>query len=124
MQTITVEETALTQDTNEQEPQMDIAEPASTMQPEAPEQEITALVPAEPEVVDGEVIEIEPQESLEDNLPPKQKPYWLLIPFTVLCCLVFLAVSFLVPLLTPTATVTIIPVERSIITTAAIQVHG
>ena len=36
----------------------------------------------------------------------------------------FLAASLLLPLFTPTATVTILPIERSITTTTAIQVHG
>jgi hypothetical protein len=93
-------------------------------QPETPEPETTALVPTEPDVIEGEVIELEPPESTEDRTPPKQKPYWLLIPFTILFCLVFLAGTFLLPLLAPTATVTIIPVEQTITTSAVIQVPG
>jgi hypothetical protein len=116
MQTSAVEEAVLTQNTHKQEP------------PEAeegrPEQGTTALVPAEPEVIEGEVIVIEPAEPSEDHRAPTQKPYWLLIPFTVLFCLVFVAAASLASLLTPSATVTIIPIERSITTTETIQVQG
>src|SRR6266699_1735149 len=125
MHTNTLEEMALTDNTSEPEPPKPTAssEPEEA-KPETPEQEVTALVSAEPEVIEGEFVEIEPQETTEDHRPPKQKPYWLLIPFTILFCLVFVAASFLFPLLTPSATVTIIPVERNITLTTAIQVHG
>src|SRR6266699_589090 len=125
MHTNTLEEMALTDNTSEPEPPKPTTslEPEEAL-PETPEQEVTALVPAEPEVIEGEFVEIEPQETTEDHRPPKQKPYWLLIPFTILFCLVFVAASFLFPLLTPSATVTIIPVERNITLTTAIQVHG
>src|SRR6266568_3571572 len=125
----TLEEMELTQHSNEQEQQPEPPETTASREPEEvkPEtkaQEVTALIPAEPEVIEGEFVEIEPQETTEDHRPPKQKPYWLLIPFTILFCLVFVAASFLFPLLTPSATVTIIPVERNITLTTAIQVHG
>src|SRR6266705_672629 len=125
----TLEEMALTQHSNEQEQQPEPPETTASSEPEeakpeTQEQEVTALIPAEPEVIEGEFVEIEPQETTEDHRPPKQKPYWLLIPFTILFCLVFVAASFLFPLLTPSATVTIIPVERNITLTTAIQVHG
>ncbi len=115
----TLEEMALTQHSNEQEQQPEPPETTASSEPEeakpeTQEQEVTALIPAEPEVIEGEFVEIEPQETTEDHRPPKQKPYWLLIPFTILFCLVFVAASFLFPLLTPSATVTIIPVERNI----------
>ncbi len=42
----------------------------------------------------------------------------------MMLCLLFLAFSSLVPLLTPTATVLIIPSERHVSTTTAIQIHG
>jgi hypothetical protein len=84
--------------------------------------ETTALVPAEPEVIEGEVVVIESPETSEVYTPPK--PYWLLVPFTILFCLVFLAGTFLLPLLAPSATITIIPVEKNVSITAAIQVHG
>jgi hypothetical protein len=116
MQTSAVEEAELTKDTNEPQP--------PTTPPEAQEPEPTALAPAEPEVIEGEVIVIEQPESIDDHIPPMQKPYWLLIPFTVFVCLVFVAASSFVSLLTPSATVAIIPVERSITTTEAIQVQG
>ncbi len=125
----TLEEMALTQHSNEQEQQPEPPETTASSEPEeakpeTQEQEVTALIPAEPEVIEGEFVEIEPQETTEDHRPPKQKPYWLLIPFTILFCLVFVAASFLFPLLTPSATVTIIPVQRNITLTTAIQVHG
>jgi hypothetical protein len=110
----TLEEAELTEDTNGQEPQPETSAPASTVQPEAPE----------PDVIEGEVIVIEPPEPSEDHIPPKQKPYWLLVPFTILACLLFLAGSYLLPLLAPSATITIIPIERSITTTAAITVQA
>src|SRR6266567_5536908 len=111
MQTNALEETALTDNTSEPQPEPPAPEEAK---PETQEQEVTALVPAEPEVIEGEVIELEQQDSSEDHLPPQQKPYWLLIPFTILLCLEFVAASILFPLLVPSATVTIIPVERTI----------
>jgi hypothetical protein len=113
----TLEEAELTQDTHKQEP---------PEVEEAPEQEATALVPAEPDVIEGEVIVIEPPEPSEDQipLPPKQKPYWLLVPFTILACLLFLAGSYLLPLLTPTATITIIPFERTITALTTTQVQA
>lgn len=106
-----LEEADLTQDTNEP-------------QPEASAPEITALIPAEPEIIEGEVIEIAPPETAADYTPPKQKPYWLLVPFTLLVCFSILSVSLVLPILTPSATVIIIPVEHTIITTSTIQVHG
>src|SRR6266496_6107529 len=115
MHTNALEEMELTDTTSEQqaEPPETTASPEpEEAQPETQEQEVTALVPAEPEVIEGEVIELGQPDISEDHLPPQQKPYWLLIPFTILFCLVFVAASFLFPLLTPSATVTIIPVER------------
>lgn len=125
-----LEEATLTQDTNKQETeepeeaQSETQEPAPTTQERKAEQETTTSVPAEPEVIEGEVIVIEPAETSEDHIPPKQKLYWLLVPFTVLVCLLFLAGSYLLPLFTPTATITIIPIERTITTTIAIQVQA
>ncbi len=117
MHTSALEEAALTEITNE--PQPETSEPTS-----APEPETTALVRTEPDVIEGEVIEIAPPEPFDAHTPPKQKRYWLLIPLTILFCLIFLAASSLFPLLTPSATVTIIPVERNITLIAAIQVQG
>src|SRR5260221_1089676 len=110
----TLEEKELT----ENEPQQDTQEPA---QPEIQKQEVTALVPTEPDVIEGEVVEIEP---LADLTPPKQKPYWLLIPLTILLCLSFLGVSLLLPLFSPSAIVTLVPVEQSLSAITAIQVRG
>jgi hypothetical protein len=132
MQKSALEEAALTQHANEPEtpePQPDIEEQTSTPEPEvgAPEtqeREGTALAPTEPEVVDGEVIELEPPEPLDACQPSKQKPYWLLIPFAIVLCLLFLAGLYLLPLLTPSATVLIIPVEKNISLTTAIKVQG
>ncbi len=120
MHTSALEDAELT----ENELQPEITDTPTIEQPETPEPETTALMPTEPEVIEGEVIEIEPPEPFDAHTPPKQKPYWLLIPFTILFCLLFLAASSLFPLLTPSATVTIIPVERNITLTAAIQVQG
>src|SRR5947209_6127511 len=116
--THTLEETEFPDTSNEPQPKT-----TETPAPE-PELETTSLVPAEPDVIEGEVIEIEPPEPFDAHTPPKQKPYWLLIPFTILFCLLFLAASSLFPLLTPSATVTLIPIERNITLTAAIQVQG
>jgi hypothetical protein len=124
MHTSTREEANLTDTTDEPKPHPETSETPTSPEPETGEQEITALVPAEPEVVDGEVIELEPPETIDVHTPPKQTPYWLLIPFTILCCLVFLAGSYLLPLFTPMATVTILPIERGITITTAIQVYG
>ncbi len=122
--TRTLEEAKLTD--TEKEPQGEMPEPAATTAQEATQPEPTPLVPAiiEPDVIEGVFIEIEPPETPKDHTPPQQKPYWLCIPFTIFCCLVFLAGSFLVPLFTPSATITLIPVERTITTTATIQVPG
>jgi len=119
-----VEEVPAMESTNEPPPEQ--SEPALTTGQEAAQPEPTALVPTprEPDVVEGEVIVIEPPKISAVPTPQKQKPYWLLIPFTIFGCLAFAAVSSLLPLLTPSATITIIAVERSITTTATIQVSG
>ncbi len=124
MQIRAVEEATLPQ--NEPEPKEGMREPAATKEQESTQPEPTALVPAaaEPEVIEGVVIEIEPPETPKDHPSPKETPYWLLIPFTIVCCLVFVAVSSLVPLLAPSATITIIPVEKTITTATTIQVTG
>ena len=132
MHTNTLEEATLPEQTNEPEtpkPPPETSEPPTSPEPEAvlqetQEQEGTALVPTEPEVIEGEFIELEPKVRPEAYTLPEQKPYWLLIPFAIFLCLLFLAGSYLLPLLTPTAAVTIIPVERTITTTTAIQVHS
>jgi hypothetical protein len=127
MYTNTLEEAELTDQTNEQqtEPPVTTASPEpEEVKPDTQEQEQTVLVTTEPEVIEGEVIELEQPDTSEDHLPPQHKPYWLLIPFTILFCLVFVSASFLLPLLAPTATVTIIPVGRTITRTTVIQVHG
>src|SRR6266852_1619832 len=120
----TLEEREVPEQGSGQEPEPETREPTPPPEDEAAEQETTALVPTEPDVIEGEVIELAPPEETTGHTPPKQKPYWLLIPFTIFLCLAFLAGSFLVPLFTPTATVTIIPVERNITLTASIQVQG
>ncbi len=76
------------------------------------------------DVIEGEVMVIDQPEQTTDHLPLKQRPYWLLIPLTIVLCLVVGAASFLLPLLTPTATITMLPVARTITLTAAIQVHA
>jgi hypothetical protein len=127
-----LEEAELPQHANKpetREEQPDIAQSTSTAEmeagePETQEQENTALVPTEPEVIEGEVVELEPQVRPEASPLPKQKPYWLLIPFAIVLCLLFLAGSYVLPLLTPSAIVLIIPTEQHLATTTAIQVHG
>jgi len=127
MQTNALEEATLTDTPNESEPEIQDTlpppEPAGT-EPETQEQEITALVGAEPDVIEGEFVEIEPQDRSEDYSPPKQTPYWLLIPFTIVLCLVLVAGSLLLPVLTPSATITLIPVEKNVSLTTTIQVQG
>jgi hypothetical protein len=131
MHTSAREEAILLEHSNEPEPlepQPETSEPTTSPEPEAGEpetqkQENTTLVPTEPEVIEGEVVELEPQVHPEASPFPQQKPYWLLIPFAIVLCLLFLAGSYVLPLLTPTATVTILPVERTF-TTTAIRVHG
>src|SRR6266699_7219847 len=76
------------------------------------------------DVIEGEVIELVPPEETTDHPKLRQQPYWLLIPLTVVLCLVVGAASFLLPLLMPTATITMLPVARTITLTAAIQVHA
>ena len=119
MHTSALEEAALMRESE------NIAElPAPPQQSEAQEQEVTALVPTEPDVIEGEVIELDSPDEEEEYTPPDQKPYWLFIPFTIFCCFVFLAGSLLLPVLTPSATITLIPVEKHVSLTTTIQVQG
>src|SRR6266516_7342327 len=74
------------------------------------------------DVIEGEVIVIDQPEQITDHAPRKQRPYWLLIPLTIMLCLVVGAASFLLPLLMPTATITMLPVARTITMTTAIRV--
>jgi hypothetical protein len=96
------------------EPPPEAQEPIPT-----PQEEVAVL-----DVIEGEVIELVPPEETTDHLLLKQQPYWLLIPLTIVLCLVFGAASFLFPLLIPSATITIVPVTRTITLTTAIQVHA
>jgi hypothetical protein len=122
MQTNALEEAPLTEPADEPQPETtDI--PAREL-PEAPDPETTALAPTEPDVIEGEFVEIEPPGSSENYPPPKQTPYWLLIPFTVVLCLLFVAGSLLLPVLSPSATITLVPVEQNMSLTRAIQVQG
>jgi len=75
-------------------------------------------------VIEGEVIEIASPDPSEDYTPPKQTPYWLLIPWTILFCLLFVAASSLVPLLSPSATIIILPAEKSLSLTDSMKVQG
>jgi hypothetical protein len=122
MHTSALEEAALTEDTNEQERQSEASETISSPEPETQTQATMALVPTEPDVIEGEVIEVPPLDESEDRIPLKQKPYWLLIPFTILVCLSILAASLVLPLISPSATVIIIPVSRDLTTTATLYV--
>jgi hypothetical protein len=101
----------------------DVTVTQSVPQPEAQEPILTPqeVAPA-PDVIEGEVIELVPPEETTDHPMLKQQPYWLLIPLTILLCLVFIAGSLLLPVLTPSATITILPVARTITLTTAIQV--
>src|SRR6266699_7290939 len=112
------EEAELTENTHKPEP-----ETPETPAPQ-PEPECIALVSTEPDVIEGEVIEIEQPEISEDQISPKQKPFWLLIPCTILFCLLFVAASSLVPLLSPSATIPILPVEKSLSLTDSMKVQG
>ncbi len=116
----TLEERELTEHSSEPEPEPETPE---TPAPQ-PEPECTALVPTEPDVIEGEVIEIASPEPSEDDTPPTHKPYWLLIPCTILFCLLFVAASSLVPLLSPSATITILPAEKSLSLTVSMKVQG
>ncbi len=93
--------------------------PEARTPPPIPQEEGAVL-----DVIEGEVIAIDQPEYITDHATLKQRPYWLLIPLTVVLCLVVGAASFLLPLLTPTATITMLPVARTITLTAAIRVHA
>jgi hypothetical protein len=106
-------------------PQTSAADAAPTSEATKQQQEAgtppAAAVPHEEEVLEGEVTAIlEP----EHQPTPKQPPYYLIVVVTIAGCLLFTLVSFLLPLFTPTATITLLPVERSITTLTAVQVHG
>ncbi len=95
-------------------------EPTTTGK-EKKQEPITALALREEPVIDGEVTAVlEP----EQQPPPKQRQYYLLVVGTVLACLLFTGVSLLVPILTPSATVTIIPRQERISTTGTIPIHA
>jgi hypothetical protein len=95
--------------------------PEQTPAPEGTLPPNTALTPTEEPIIEGVVTAIiEP----EETTTPKKPPYYLLIVSTILICLLFVVASLVIPLLTPTATITIIPVERTISATGAIQVQG
>src|SRR6266699_5119221 len=94
--------------------------PPEAQEPIPTPQEAVAVL----DVIEGEVIVIDQPEETTDHLPLKQQPYWLLIPLTIVLCLVVGAASFLLPLLMPTATITMLPVARTITLTTAIRVHA
>jgi len=77
----TREEAAVTDTTNE--PQSEAQTPTLSPKEEAPE------------VIDGEVMVIAQPEQTTDHPMLRQHPYWLLIPLTIVLCLVFGAASFL-----------------------------
>ena len=81
----------------------------------------TAIAFLEEPVIDGEVTAI-----IEPLPPPapKQRPYYLIVIGTVLACLLFTGLSLLVPLVSPSATVTIIPREEHISIIGAIPIHA
>ncbi len=94
--------------------------PPEAQEPIPTPQEAVAVL----DVIEGEVIVIDQPEETTDHAPLKQRPYWLLIPLTIVLCLVVGAASFLFPLLMPTATITMLPVARTITLTTAIRVHA
>src|SRR6266566_545902 len=106
------------------EPQPEARTPTPTPQEAAVGQETAAFMPEAPEVIEGEVIVIGQPECTTNHALLKQHPYWLLIPLTIVLCLVVGAASFLYPLLMPTATITMLPVARTITMTTAIRVHA
>jgi hypothetical protein len=87
----------------------------------------TALVAAtpEPEFVEGEVVEDlsedRPEPIAEHPSSPRIRSF-LPMMLTILACLVFVLVSSLLPTLNPTATITIIPIEHTLTTTATLLV--
>jgi hypothetical protein len=87
----------------------------------------TALVAAtsEPEVIEGEVVE-DLSEDRPDCMAERQSSprirSFLPMVLTILTCLVFVLVSSLLPMLNPTATITIIPTEHEVTTTATLFV--
>src|SRR5215469_13786484 len=116
------EESSMQTISNRAEPAQD--EPHSHEEISPPEQEQPAqnalAFESEP-VLDGEVTAvIEP----EQKPRPKQRPYYLLVVGTVLACLLFVAVSLIVPLLTPSAIVTIIPRQEHLSLTTSIPIQG
>src|SRR5258708_28501976 len=100
-----VGEGKLKKDKNEAQPELS----TPPLQTDTQEQEPTVVVPTEPDIIEGEVIVLEVPEERIDHIPPKYKPYWLCIPLTILVCFSIVAVSLLVPMLRPSATVTLIP---------------
>lgn len=110
---------------HEGEPQTPVPEEAPTPEATPAQQEegkpTAALAPLAEEVIDGEVIAIiEP----EQKPTTKQPPYYFIVVATIVGCCLFTLATFLLPLLTPTATVTILLVERSLSMTTTIQVQG
>jgi hypothetical protein len=122
MQYILQESELSEQEGSGEEPQPDSADPTPPTQPEALEPEHTTDVSPEPGVIEGEVIVIDQEDTPADHTPRTQLPYWLHIPLTIVLCLLFVAGSLLTPVLTPTATITLLPVTRSISLTSIIQV--
>lgn len=93
-------------------------EPITTEQASKQEKTLALALIDEP-IIEGEVTTVtEPGQ----KPTPKQRPYYLIVVFTFLACLLFVGVSLLVPLFTPSATVTIIPQQEHLSTTVAIQI--
>ena len=119
----TLEEARLTEQTNEPQPE-DAALPPTQQEEAKPGTTAVVVPPFDAEIIESEVMVLDPPETVEDHTLPKQKPYWLLIVFTIFLCLLFLAGSYFLPVFTPSAAITLIPIERTITTAAMIQVQG
>jgi hypothetical protein len=95
-------------------------EPTTTGK-ETKQKETQALAPLMEPIIEGEVIGvIEP----EQQPTRKQRPYYLIVVGTILACLIFVGVSLIEPILTPSAIVTIIPRQEHLSTTGTIQLHA
>ncbi len=87
---------------------------------EAAEPAGTAVAPLEEPIIEGEVTAI-----IEPEQPtPMRRPYYLIPLCTLLACLIFVAVQNVLPLLTPTVTIFILPKTWTLATTASVQVQG
>jgi len=102
-------------------------ETVNTADQHTPEAVTTALVAAtpEPDFIEGEVVEDLSEDGPDFIAKHPSSPRirsFLPIVLTTLTCFVFVMMSSLLPILNPTATITIIPTENEIVTTATLLV--